>query len=437
MAYGSITAFPYGVSSFGMPIIGSGAGIPITNTGGHFWFVSSTLGNNGNPGTFTAPFATLAYALANSALQANDTIVVEEGHTETVTAAAGLLLSTSAVDIVGQGYGTTVPTITFSTATTATFKITGAGSSVTNMRFVNGIASLATMLDIRAKGVLIQGCTFQDDGTNTGLSFIDFVGATTANAADGAKIVGNYFYNPTAGNYNHAIGLTTVHDNIEIGGNYIVGSFALSGIHNVNGKVVTNVNIHDNYVHNNTAAKPALNFISAVTGVAYRNIFEPGDSTVSSAIFGTALDASGGNIGLNGNLQAGSEFMLVKKGVVSSTVVQAGVDLTVPSIGGDIFIKDVVVKSDATGLAAGTNFQIQTNNAKGALVFFSTAVSGLNGAVKTVDFTNATVTKVKTVLESGKKLQLSSTAADCTGAGTIDIYILCQRVTSGANVSLA
>jgi hypothetical protein len=396
--------------------------------------VSSTLGNNGNPGTFDLPFATLAYALANTNLKVNDTIVLEEGHTETVTAAAGILASTAGVDIVGQGNGTQIPTITLNTATTATIRVTGAGVTFQGIKFVTGINSLVTVFDIRAKGVVIQGNVFQDDGTNTGLSFIDFVNAT-ANQADGAKILGNYFYNPTAGNFNHAIGLTTVHDNIEIGGNYIAGTFALSGIHNITGKVLTNVNVHDNYVRNLTASKPALNFISATTGVAYRNVFEPGANSPNSAIFGTALDPSGGNVGQTGRLDAGSEFWLVKTGVVSSTIVTGGVDLTVPSIGGYIAIVDAIVKTDATGLAGGTNFQIQTNNAKGLAVFFAETVANL-GASKTIDMTGASVTKIRTVLETGKKVQLSATVGNCTGAGTIDVHLRCIRLSAGADLSL-
>jgi hypothetical protein len=383
------------------------------------------------------PFATLAYALSQANLAANDTIVLLDGHTEDVTAAAGLLCSVAGVDIQGPGSLSTnaaPPVINFKTATTASFRITADGVTVSGLKFVNAVNSLATMFDIRGKSVVIQGNLFTDNGTTTGLSFIDFVNST-ANQADGAKILNNYFYTTAAGNYNHAIGLTVVHDNIEIGGNYVIGNYALSGIHNITGKVLTNVNVHDNYVRNLTASKPALNFISAVTGQAYRNTFESGANSPSAAIFGTALDASGGNVGNNGRLDAGSDFWLVKKGVVSSTIVQAGVDLTLPSVGGDIAVKDVIVKTAATGLATGTNFQITSDNANGIAVFFAETVANL-GANKSVDMTGASVTKIRTTLESGKKFKLSSTGADCTGAGTIDIHILCSRLTAGANVAL-
>jgi hypothetical protein len=227
---------------------------------------------------------------------------------------------------------------------------------------------------------------------------------------------------------------------VEIGGNYIYGSFALSGIHNVTGQVATNVNVHDNYVHNNTAAKPALNFISAVTGSLYRNVFVPGDNTVNSAKFGTGVDSTGFNRGINGDLAAGQEFVLFKLGIVSSTITIAGVDLTVVSIGGPILIKGGVVSSDGTGLAGMTNFTMVTNNADGLLTFYSQAITAL-GPNATVGFgvtggtTPATV-GIPVVLETGKKITLKATALGGSGGGKIDVYLLCQRLVAGADLSL-
>lgn len=70
-----ITNFPGGVSSFGIPILGSGVRkYPTTNC--NFWFIDPTLGNDGNPYTLAAntgnhggnqassPFKTLTYALS-------------------------------------------------------------------------------------------------------------------------------------------------------------------------------------------------------------------------------------------------------------------------------------------------------------------------------------------------------------------------------------
>lgn len=427
------TNFPQGITSFGVPVVGPGGGLPVPT--GNIWFVNSGIGINGNPGTADLPWATLAYALANTAVTAGDVIVVADGHAETVTAAAGILAATAGVQIVGLSNGTRRPTITFSTSTAATFKVTAAGVNIQGLRFVTNIASQVTMLDIQAKGVTVQGNYF-GEGSATGLSFIDLAGAS-ANASDGLRIVGNEFYAPTAGNYNHAVGLTTVHDNVEVGNNKITGNFALSGIHNVTGKVLTNVWVHDNVVRNLTAAKPALNFISAVTGFASDNHFVGGDTTVNAAKFGTALKVGAGNFANGYSLNAGAEFWYVKSAVVSSTITTAGVDLSVVSIGGELSIEDVIVKTDAsTGLAGGTNFQLQTTNANGLAVFFAQAVAGLSGA-KTICMANATTANARTVMESGKKLQASSTVANCSGAGTIDIYVKFRRLTAGADVSAA
>jgi len=132
----------------------------------------------------------------------------------------------------------------------------------------------------------------------------------------------------------------------------------------------------------------------------------------------------------------GTRFWVKKTLTSSGILASAASDVTGVSSGGDLKINDVIVKTDSTGLAAGTNFELKTNNAKGLLNFFVTAVSGL-GATKTIDLANASVTKIKTVLESGKKIQVQSTAADCTGDGTIDVWIEFERIAAGATVAAA
>lgn len=134
-------------------------------------------------------------------------------------------------------------------------------------------------------------------------------------------------------------------------------------------------------------------------------------------------------------LAQGSTFTVVKT-LVSSAILQAGVDITLPSTGGALEIVQIVVQTNVTGLAGGTNFTIVHNNVSGLLAFFSQAVSGL-GANKTVSLVDAATTKVISMLESGKKLTAKATVADCTGAGTIDVYITFRRTVAGANVVAA
>lgn len=146
---------------------------------------------------------------------------------------------------------------------------------------------------------------------------------------------------------------------------------------------------------------------------------------------GAAIAASAGML----RTAAGSIFV-VKKTLTSSAVVQAGVDVTAVSTVGDIQLIDVLLQCDATGLAAGTNFTLECNNTKGSAVFLSTAVSGL-GANAVMDLDSASVTSKTVVLESGKKIIAKSTVADCTGAGTVDVYLICRRLADNATLTAA
>ena len=132
---------------------------------------------------------------------------------------------------------------------------------------------------------------------------------------------------------------------------------------------------------------------------------------------------------------AAGTLFVVKKALTSSAIVQAGVDVTGVSSVGDIQIEDVVITADATGLAGGTNLTLETNNAKGATPFFSNAITAL-GAQGNISLRSAT-TRENTVLESTKKIVAKCTVADCTGTGTIDVYLICRRLADNATLAAA
>ena len=130
----------------------------------------------------------------------------------------------------------------------------------------------------------------------------------------------------------------------------------------------------------------------------------------------------------------GTEFW-VKKTVTSSDI-PSGSQLAITGVssGGELAIEDVIVKTDGTGLANGTNFELKSNNANGLANIFVETVANL-GANKTMDLAGASITGIESVLETGKLLQVESTAAACTGAGTIDIYVKFMRLAAGAIVA--
>ena len=88
----------------------------------------------------------------------------------------------------------------------------------------------------------------------------------------------------------------------------------------------------------------------------------------------------------------------------------------------DVFIENIVMMTDGTGLASGTNFEVLTDDATGLKTIMATAVSGL-GANATIDMYTALVTKQRTVVHKGNHIQVGTTVAANTGAGKWYMYI--------------
>jgi hypothetical protein len=180
-------------------------GVPLTvsNPGKVLWVGNSSVPGPGcaassdsNPGTFTKPFSTLAGALASSQLQASrgDIIVIKPGHAESVTAAAGIVLSVAGVTIVGLGTGSMRPTFTFTTANTASITVTAVNVGISNCLFIGGFLNVATCFSIAnaqvATDFAIDSCEFRDSSAI--LNFVACVKiGTTANIADGFQFTNN------------------------------------------------------------------------------------------------------------------------------------------------------------------------------------------------------------------------------------------------------
>jgi len=187
--------FPSGITIRGVPILQ-------THPGRVWWVDNSTLGNldhakngsNANKGTFDAPFATIQFAVTSARAGKGDIIFVKPGHAETITAAAGLVLSTAGVAIIGLGSGSTRPTVTLSTASTASVTVTANNVTVSNLLFLSTVAACATVFNIAnaqvANDLTIDSCEFRD--TSTTLNFVSvLVIGTTANISDGLTFNNN------------------------------------------------------------------------------------------------------------------------------------------------------------------------------------------------------------------------------------------------------
>lgn len=130
------------------------------------WYVAANAvsttpaGSASNTGqSWSDAFALLQTAI--SAAVAGDIILVGQGHTENITAAATIAIS-KALQIVGMGWGRRRPVFTWTTLTTATITIAGSNVWIENCVFaMTGIDALVTGFAVTGDDVSFVGCEFE------------------------------------------------------------------------------------------------------------------------------------------------------------------------------------------------------------------------------------------------------------------------------------
>lgn len=237
-----ISNYPNGFAS-GVTI----RGVPVLSAypGNVFW-VDSGSGSNGNKGTFDQPFSTIDYAVGRCTANNGDIIAVKAGHTETVTAAAGLALDVAGICLLGFGSGSDRPTVNFTTAVGADMDVDAANITVYNFLFTGGIDALTGPIDVNAADFSLVNCEFRDvTGQATDVIVAD------ANAD--RLYINGYFHNgAAAAGANSAIALIGM-DNPVIKNFKLVGNFAVSAI-DCRTTAVVDLDISDGYVWNKNSA---------------------------------------------------------------------------------------------------------------------------------------------------------------------------------------
>lgn len=256
----AITNFPDGLSSFGMPVVGQG--VPIARA---YKFVCSTYGSNGNEGTLESPYATIDYAIGTCTASRGDTIVVLPGHTETVTAAAGIALDVAGVNIIGIGEGSIRPTVNFTTAVGASFAVTAANCLVKNILFLGGFDALTNPISVAAADFTLDGCEWRDvTGQATDVIL------TTA-AADRMKIINHRHDGATAAGGASAVAIVGG-DRIRIENCSFDGNFSI-GVIDVRTTATTDLEVTNVRARTRNAADIFLvDTITASTGMIGPNI---------------------------------------------------------------------------------------------------------------------------------------------------------------------
>lgn len=292
----ALTNFPNGITSFGMPVIGSGSPLVPTTTGSVF-FVHSGSGSAGNTGLSpTTPLATINQAVGKCTADKADVIIVMPGHTETVTSTS-LSLNVAGITVVGLGSGRLRPTLTYGAAA-ATINVGADDITVRNLVHIANFDNVAAAYTIgAAKDFHLEGeNSFVDNSSALHFLSIVVTGAS-ANAADGLTIVGNRYEGGLAVAPAAFVSILGVCDRLRVNGNYTKlastddeGSFIT-----LSDKAITNAEIRGNthIVVGSTGATVGI-FLTgsstACTGVVANNYVASLDTTTELiATAGTGL----------------------------------------------------------------------------------------------------------------------------------------------------
>lgn len=255
-----LSNYPNGITSFGIPVFGTGSNV---FTGNVFW-VLSTVGLAGNPGTFESPFDKIETAYNSGRVAAGDWIIVKEGHNEAVIAAAGLDLDKANTTVIFLGEGQNQAKITFGTDVAADMDIDVAGITLVNPKFVAAIDALTGPIDVNAADFTIVNGSYYDAA---GIDTTDCIVAD-ANATR-LKIEGwKYFIGDEGGTQKQSNIQLNGTDDVVLKDISIQGDFATGNIENITDEILR-AKLENIYLRNSNASPtPGIVLDGNATGTA-------------------------------------------------------------------------------------------------------------------------------------------------------------------------
>ncbi len=297
-----LTAFPKGVSSFGMPVIGSG---PVMTTGNVFFVDSGHVeASNANAATDPSkPAATIDGAVGKCTANNGDVIFVMPGHAENISSATSLVVDVAGVQIIGLGHARSRPTLTY-TATAGTIEMDAANCRLSNIVLVSSITAVVVGINVDANDVTLDNLEMNFDATGD-----DFVTGIDVDAFDRCHILNCEFYGEAAAGWEDCIRLDTA-DQTVIKDCIFSGQWTNAPIV-AEGSASANILIDNNRIYNSdtsdgngilsTVASTGLisnNMIGTLYATAVTTIVDPGSclcvgNMVTNAINEFGIDAGG------------------------------------------------------------------------------------------------------------------------------------------------
>ena len=259
----TITEYPNGVSSFGMPLIG--------RTTGSVFFVDDS-GSNGNSGADALhPFADIDYAVGQCTANKGDIIFCMPGHTETITGAAAIDLDVAGISLIGLGTGADMSQVKFNHGD-AGFVIGAASVTIENMNFQSTITDVLIGVSVEAAmtNFAIRNCRFDVETADTD----EFTNAIEIAAGSNGGVIEDCFIDMTLGGADSGIAIMGASSNISVLRNTIIGDYAVACIEGGTAASLI-LDIGDNRLFNGGGANigevACIDLTGNATGVVYRN----------------------------------------------------------------------------------------------------------------------------------------------------------------------
>jgi hypothetical protein len=220
------------------------------NPSGTVFWVHSGTGTDGagygrNP---DAPLATIDYAIGLCTASKGDVIFAMPGHAETLDAATDLVMDVAGVKVVGLGWGTLKPVLTFG-ATDAIVSITAANCWLENVRLLGNIDNIVTAISLGAlaDGAVLRNIEIVDGATNK--EFL--IGVAIVTACHDVTIDGLKFFG-LAGGATAAISVAGASNNLIVRNCNIQGTFSTALI-DAGNAASADIGVHDNFLVNRDA----------------------------------------------------------------------------------------------------------------------------------------------------------------------------------------
>jgi hypothetical protein len=237
-------------------------------THGTVRYVDSVNGNAGNSG-LAPDQALVTIDAAINASSAGDTIIVLEGHVETLADATSLVPDVAGLTIIGLGRGARRPTLTLS-ATGSNIPISGANVLLQNFLITTtGTINVTAAITITGPDAAIIDVEIRESAADS--QVVD--GIVCAATSDRALIKGLIFRGFLTGDADaSAVSITGAVDGVIVEDFNLDGLFVAAAIENVTG-VATNMIIRNGIARNRHATTDAVvTAVATSTGWCY-NVF--------------------------------------------------------------------------------------------------------------------------------------------------------------------